>query len=290
MTVYTDQIWNKSNCRNLEKQAIQKIKAAGGQPQLVDAVDIFNPWNKLVTDNIVELPHIPLYPEFWGTFSYDSEYIDRAPARLFNCFMNRICQTRQSWFYQFVRRNLLWHGNVSFLLDSRNPPIGKDLYEVNFRGNEIFQPEHELMREQVPFVNFQTDIDQAIIDSQFSVVVETYFDWPGTIAFSEKIFRALQLPRPFMLYSMPRSVRTLKEHGFDTYEDIVDHSYDNEPNEIQRQIMILDQLCDWRDKTFTAQQLLDFGQRARHNAQLLQKFRQQWPDRLKNVLDMLGNK
>lgn len=287
MSVYTDQIWIKSQCRELERQALIKLRVAGAQPLLVDAVDTTKSWSKLVTDNVVELEHIPLYPEFWGTFSYPPEYTPREPTKLFNCFMNRICTTRQSWFYQFVRRNLLWHGNVSFLLDSRQPPHGKELYEANFGGYEIFEKEHNLMRDRVPFINFTGDLDQAVVDSQFSVVIETYFDWPGTIAFSEKVFRALQLPRPMMLYSMPGSVKVLKDYGFELFDDVVDHSYDSEPNQIQRQIMLLDQLCAWSDRAFTSQQLVDFEQRVKHNRNLLQELRNKWPAKLQQALELI---
>ncbi len=288
MSVYTDQIWLKSQCRELENQALVQLRRAGASPLLVDAVDTSKSWSKLVTDNVVELEHVPLYPEFWGTFSYSPEYTSQQPTKLFNCFMNRICTTRQSWFYQFVRRNLLWHGNVSFLLDARQLPRGKELYEDNFKGYEIFEAEHTLMKDRVPFINFTGDLDQAVVDSQFSVVIETYFDWPGTIAFSEKVFRALQLPRPMMLYSMPGSVKVLKDYGFDLFDDVVDHSYDSEPNQIQRQIMILDQLCAWRDRPFTDQQLLDFEQRVKHNQNLLQDLRNRWPGRLNAVLEDLN--
>ncbi len=288
MSVYTDQIWLKSQCRELENQALVQLRRAGASPLLVDAVDTSKSWSKLVTDNVVELEHVPLYPEFWGTFSYSPEYTSQQPTKLFNCFMNRICTTRQSWFYQFVRRNLLWHGNVSFLLDARQLPRGKELYEDNFKGYEIFEAEHTLMKDRVPFINFTGDLDQAVVDSQFSVVIETYFDWPGTIAFSEKVFRALQLPRPMMLYSMPGSVKVLKDYGFDLFDDVVDHSYDSEPNQIQRQIVILDQLCAWRDRPFTDQQLLDFEQRVKHNQNLLQDLRNRWPGRLNAVLEDLN--
>ena len=287
MSVYTDQIWTKSQCRELEKQALRQLQHAGGNPLLVDAVDTAQTWSNLVTDNIIQLDHIPLYPEYWGTYSYQSEYINRAPTRLFNCFMNRVCTTRQSWFYQFVRRNLLHFGNVSFLLDSRNLPRGKELYEANYIGYEIFEAEHVLMQNHVPFVNFDGDLDQAVIDSQFSVVIETYFDWPDTIAFSEKVFRALQLPRPILLYSMPGSIKILRDYGFELFDDIVDHSYDVEPDQIKRQVMILDQLCVWKDRVFTAQHLLDFDQRIKHNRDLLKNFRSNWPKKLQHAIEIL---
>jgi hypothetical protein len=287
LSVYTDQIWTKSQCRELETQALRQLRHAGGNPLLVDAVNTAQTWSNLVTDNIVQLDHIPLYPEYWGTYSYQSEYINRAPTRLFNCFMNRVCTTRQSWFYQFVRRNLLHFGNVSFLLDSRNLPRGKELYDANYIGYEIFEVEHELMQDQVPFVNFDGDLDQAVIDSQFSVVIETYFDWPDTIAFSEKVFRALQLPRPILLYSMPGSIKALRDYGFELFDDIVDHSYDSEPDQIKRQVMILDQLCAWKDRTFTAQHLVDFDQRIKHNRDLLENFRSNWPKKLQHAIEIL---
>ena len=287
MSVYTDQIWTKSQCRELETQALRQLQNAGGNPLLVDAVNTAQTWSNLVTDNIVQLDHIPLYPEYWGTYSYQSEYIDRAPTRLFNCFMNRVCTTRQSWFYQFVRRNLLHFGNVSFLLDSRNLPRGKELYDANYIGYEIFEVEHALMQDQVPFVNFDGDLDQAVIDSQFSVVIETYFDWPDTIAFSEKVFRALQLPRPILLYSMPGSVKALRDYGFELFDDIVDHSYDTEPDQIKRQVMILDQLCAWKDRTFNAQHLVDFDQRIKYNRNLLKNFRSNWPKKLQHAIEIL---
>lgn len=286
--VYRDQIWQKSQCRQLEFQAHKLIQSAGGDPFLVDAVDVTRPSiKKLVTDNVTDIEHIALYPEFWGTFSYRPVYNSNVPTKIFNCFMNRVCTTRQSWFYQFVRRNLLHFGNVSFLLDSRHPPTGIELYEKNFQGYQIFEHEHNLMRDQVPFCNFTGDLDQAVIDSHISLVIETYFDWPGTIAFSEKIFRALQLPRPLIIFSAPGSVAVLRKYGFDVWDDQIDHNYDQEQNPIQRQIKILDQLCAWRNKTFDSDQLLDFEQRAEANQTLLRELRNNWPNRLKTVVDQL---
>lgn len=286
MTVYTDQIWNKSNCRALERSAIIEIRRHGGYPYLIDAVSVQKQYRRLVTDNITTIDHIALYPEFWGTFSYQSDYINRAPTQVFNCFMNRVCMTRQSWFYQFVRRDLLKYGSISFLLDARSPPRGLQLYENNFQGNEIFAAEHEVMRSSVPFCNFDGDLDQVIVDTQISLVIETYFDWPNTIAFSEKIFRALQLPRPFMLFAAPGSVAALKKYGFDVWDDVVDHNYDIEPHPIARQVKILDQLCAWKDRKFNMD-LLAMEQRAQHNRALLAQFRTAWPNRLKTALNLL---
>jgi hypothetical protein len=80
----------------------------------------------------------------------------------------------------------------------------------------------------------------------------------------------------------------LRKYGFDVWDDIIDHAYDVEPDQIQRQIKILDQLCQLRDLTYTDQQLEQFELRAQYNRDLLQKFRLQWPNKLKNTLVQLS--
>ena len=58
-------------------------------------------------------------------------------------------------------------------------------------------------------VNNHGTVEQCIIDSKVSLVVETY-TLDTQIVFSEKIFTALQLPRPWLLYCSPYSIELLK--------------------------------------------------------------------------------
>ena len=289
--VYQDQIWIKSNCRQFEMQVYRDLNSIVNQTEknlkvcLVDACQLDLKKN-FVTDNILKQDHIPLYPEFWGSFHYVPEYVSRPPTYLFNCFINRVCMTRQSWFYQFVRRKMLKQGAVSYLLDYRNMPVGittkQDLNQYIYNlGNQIFEPEHNQMQSQVPYCTFSGDIDQIIVDSKVSIVIETYFDSTATIAFSEKIFRALQLPRPMMLFCNPGAVTALKKYGFNLWDDIVDHSYDQVAHPIERQVLILDQMEKFQQIIYTDHQLIDFESRAKYNQQLLQKLKQDWPKRLK---------
>ena len=193
---------------------------------------------------------------------------------------------------------MLWHGNVSFLLDARQPPVGKELYEANFKGYEIFEAEHNLMKDRVPFINFSGDLDQAIVDSQFSLVIETYFDWPDTIAFSEKIFRALCLPAPWITWAGKYTVAHLRSLGFDTLHDIIDHKYDS---------AIELKTATWGDKltdfVFESIDIVNrFQQRdqarlksrcieaAEHNQKLLAEMQHSWPRDFANWLPGLLDK
>jgi hypothetical protein len=86
---------------------------------------------------------------------------------------------------------------------------------------------------------------------------------------------------------MPGSIKALRDHGFELFDDIVDHSYDSEPDQIKRQVMILDQLCAWKDRTFNAQHLVDFDQRIKYNKDLLKNFRSNWPKKLQHAIEIL---
>jgi hypothetical protein len=302
--VYTDSIWKLSCCREFENELSWTLqKAIDGkkiQYRLVDTVgENYRSFDLVITDNIISnFQYLELWPEYWGSFSYNPHYQNNTPTRLFNCFINRTDTVRQSWFYQLVRRKLIYQGFVSFLLDYRKEllPAGIDiqnkleLYQWVFdQGCEIFAAEHELMKDQVPFQNFSGDLDQVICDSCISLVIETYFDRNDVIAFSEKIFRALQLPRPFLLYCASGAVKSLRDNGFDVYDDIVDHSYDNEPNSIQRQIKILDELEKARNIVYNNQVLDDFELRAQKNRSLLIELKNRFPKKLDNIIDVIKN-
>lgn len=241
-----------------------------------------------VTDNVLTQNHISLIPEFWGSFSYNPTYINRAPDKLFNCFIRRVCIFRQSWFYQLVRRNLLDVGNVSYLLDYREKVPGienkQQLNEYIFQqGNHIFEIEHVAMKNSVPYRNFDTDLDQAIVDSKIGVVIETYFHDNTVIAFSEKVFRNLQLPRPFMLFSSPGAIGILRKYGFKLYDELVDHNYDQDNNPITRQIKILNQIEKFKTVEYSESDLKTFEHRALHNQQLLKDLKNAWPNKFEEV-------
>lgn len=301
---YTDQIWELSKCREFEQDIYKFFNHTVTDPdihvRLVDVVaDNYKDYNLVITDNVISnYNYQSLWPEYWGSFSYSPHYQNNTPTRLFNCFINRTDVIRQSWFYQLVRRDLINQGSVSFLLNYRKkslPPLLEEndkagLYQWVFdQGCQIFEKEHELMRSQVPYQNFTGDLDQVMCDSRLGLIIETYFDRPDVIAFSEKVFRALQLPRPFLLYCAPGAVNILRSVGFNVYDDIINHSYDSEPNDILRQVKILDELEKSEHIMYTEQTLNDFEQRADHNRSLLRKLKNNWSNKLEKVISEINN-
>lgn len=300
--VYSDQVWNQSNCLLIENVVNRALRSATEstdfQVCLVDAVNpqVLRSHACIITDNVLIDQKWPLWPEYYGSFFYNPQYQDRLPTALFACFINRACPFRQSWLYQFARRGILDQGLISYRLDYRHndhpcPITNSDrllLFDEMFRrGNAIFAQEHALLRNKVPLQTFDVELEQAIIDSKISLVIETYFDTDGIISFSEKIFRNLLIPRPWMLFSVPGAVAHLRKVGFDVMDDLVNHEYDQIANEVSRQIYILDQLQNWRNIDITTNMIDRMKQACYTNCVLLKSLREALPGKIQQIINSI---
>lgn len=227
-------------------------------------------------------------PQWYSLYfdNFDWEYQETTPSKHFNCFINRMDVNRQSWLYLLVRRNLFDKGFVSFnmdvsRLDNYDPAESASaVFDRQFQTHmSNFEIEHKVVRSIVPYRNFDTeDIGTVIMQSQFGIVLETYFAAPDEITFTEKTFRALVFPRPWLLYASPYAVQTLRNWGFDVLDDLVDHAaYDSVEDSIQRQTIILDlaqTMCNFDVAAHQAR----LQQAAVHNLSLLKQWRADLPD------------
>jgi hypothetical protein len=243
----------------------------------------------LITDIVHAQPHnrlIELYPYIYHEFQIDFDYQHVMPNLLYNCLIHRGCPFRQSWIYQLIRRQLIDHGFVSYWCEDRfsnRPP--QEYFELLFLQNQTFFDEHEELQGKIPFKNFELPIEQAIMSSQKTLIIETFFDNNDYVCYSEKTWRNIQLPRPWLLFNSQNAVSYLRDWGFDVFDDYVDHGYDIEPDPIQRQNMILDQLSN--NIYYTPALVDDLERRALHNRNLMKNFALQWPDRYKKILSKI---
>ena len=79
-------------------------------------------------------------------------------------------------------------------------------------------------------------------ESYINIVTETHFN-EKNIHITEKSFK------PFYLYQLPiflanqNHIKTLKkEYGLDTFDDLIDHSYDNEKDNLKRLYMVYNEI------------------------------------------------
>jgi hypothetical protein len=305
---HTDGIWiselrERSVVHSLNQQLIQfkfipKVQNAnnhgypyvyqGAYCRLVDSVFLHSPdaWTDessiVITDNYPLRPVagklLSVLPEFWSIWRFNPCYQRRPSQYGFNCFMNRARGNRSQVYYELIKRNILDQGLVSF-----NCTV--DEYQEQYQLADLNHYAQEHAQGQVPYntVEAHGTLEQCIIDSNISLILETYIA-DDHIVFSEKLFRALQLPRPWLLYCSPGSVKLLTSHGFDVLEDYVNTDYDQIPNHQDRLMTILDQLETFIGCKYNDQDYARFELAAKHNQNLLDKFADQWPDRFANIL------
>jgi len=241
-------------------------------------------------------------PSWYGIYAGDVAIEEITPIKNFNCFIKRMDPIRQSWFYQLIRRNILDQGYVSFMMDifiavqmgQFSPTTSLiEAFESQFKSHlAIFAPEHEFIKNQVPYRNFDDSVglNKIIMQSKFSIVLETCFDRNDSITYSEKIFRCLKLPRPWLVFSMKGAVQHLRDIGFDVLDDLVDHSYDNIDFEIDRQVAILDTVQELSKLEFTPAVLDRLNTAARHNQEKLNTFFNTWHKDIDVAVDLAKDK
>lgn len=241
----------------------------------------------LITNNWVEPKTLDCdrYEQFanswYGCYAGAVKIESVVPERKFNCFINRMDPIRQSWLYQLIRRGIFDKGLVSFNMEIRRHVLmghcdptatAEQVFQQQFQQHlQIFSTEHEFAKTIVPYRNFDYDLTTAIMRTEFSLVLETYFDQNNIITFSEKIFRCLKLPRPWVMFAMKNAVAYLKDMGFDVLDDLVDHSYDKIDFAIERQVAILDQCQIMCKRELTDNDIKRCEQAAIHNQSLLDK-------------------
>ena len=294
-------------CLNFVNQQIAKANSELVQNQgnlelvIVDACspDQYQQGHRiLVTNNYIAHDQLDparyeQFPNSWYGMYHGTVQVDPVVTiKKFNCFINRMDPIRQSWLYQLIRRDVFDQGLISFNMDiSRHLLDGKctvndtphTVFEQQFQQYlQIFQQEHDMIRGLVPYRNFDNDLNSAIMQTEFSVVLETYFDRNQIITLSEKIFRCLKLPRPWIMFAMKNAVAYLRTLGFDVLDDLVNHEYDTVDFDISRQIAILDQIEIMCKHTLTAAQIQRCEQAASYNQLLLSKMFERFHDDVNN--------
>ena len=147
-----------------------------------------------------------------------------------------------------------------------------------------YEKEHTVAQDIIPYnvVDVFGSLEQVIMETNVSLILETFMN-EDHVVFSEKLFRALQLPRPWMLFCSPQSVKLLKSYGFDVLDDYVDHGYDEEFHKGNRMNMLLDRLETFADRVYTRRDYERFEVAAATNKQLLDGCAENWPQKFAAV-------
>lgn len=272
-----------------------------------DTIIITDNYNFLETNyKITKLPH-----SFFGIYSYAPEQTEWNPSRRFNFAINRIDNCRQTALFELMRHdNILVHDWVNFncwehnatnetATDCRNNFIQR--WNIN---NELYKKEYQEQYQTVlplmPLRNHSMSLEQSYVSAWINLVMETYISF-NSVAISEKTFRALVTPAPWLVCSGQGTIPYLRSLGFDTLDDIFDHGYDTAPE--REDYLLVDKVrnfVDWARLNHSRLLQQDFRElqircanMALHNQQVLSSMRRQWPrdfgQWLPQLIDSLTN-
>jgi hypothetical protein len=185
----------------------------------------------IITDNFLSLEDLECVkfysnPEMIGVFAVTDSFVTpQRRTKKYNCFMNRIESSRQSWFYFLHIHGLLDQGYVSFLLtqlSDYSTLTGKELFSYIHKTYQLdqlghFEKAYQELKDMVPYRNFDptANLDDLILDSKYSLILESYAanDINDRWSFSEKSFRTLQLPSLPLFFGQPNAVKKLESLG-----------------------------------------------------------------------------
>jgi len=101
---------------------------------------------------------------------------------------------------------------------------------------------HTLYPVNLSQANYSADYNgQDYASSAIEVVMETLFD-DSRHHLTEKILRPIACGRPFILLSTPGSLQYLKQYGFETFDGLIDETYDSISDSRQRLEFIVQEL------------------------------------------------
>jgi hypothetical protein len=240
--------------------------------------------------------------DFYGVYYYDKELSAHSEIfRQYNCFINRIDVLRQKFFYQLYANDLLELGYVSFRM-KRSPDVyypgvtDKDAFDYfhaqYWSAFDWIKPELDKI---VPYVNFDTDQDlfDLTLQSKFSIVIEAHPERTDAKVMSEKIFRAIQTPRPWLLFASTGCVNKLRRLGFDVFDDLVDHSYDELDTAVNANSnidIIVQEAKRLMHLKTTPAVIQRFEDGYKHNRTILKSWHQNWQAKCETFIDEVFEK
>ena len=206
---------------------------------------LFDKNTVVITDNRVNVPTqykvCQLPASFFGIYAHEPALTKWTPDRRFNFSVNRMDAKRLLLFLELQLRSMdmpnaeqldyvnfncwSWDGdnasNIGLLSN-----FERQYNQLEQQFHTVYDNTYSRLLPQIPFRNHKLEHELAHVQAHLNVVAETYSS-DTTVALSEKTFRALCLPVPWMLYSGKHTVAYLNSLGFDVMLDVIEHRYDS---------------------------------------------------------------
>jgi len=261
---------------------------------------LFDRHTTVISDNYLSCPTqfnlIRLPQSFFGIYAHDPVG-SWQPDRSFCFSVNRLDNRRLLVLLELMRRSSTDAGYVNFncqFSERQDPQPSIDDLRANFVRHLDNLGPHERatyrnvfhnLQSQIPIRNYTISHAEIHLRSFLNIVIETYGS-DTSVTLSEKIFRAIVLPVPWTVYAGRYAVAYLESLGFDCLHDLIPHNNYDKLQENQHKIHNFISVSMSSIERITAM-MQDSGaarhhvlartmQAARHNREVLLRFKQQW--------------
>lgn len=184
---------------------------------------------------------------------------------------------KRPWTHDFLIYNRAWSGTREYRLMFTDQILSHDLSascRITFNAWDTGKHyrEHEFVNSQFRIMNDLECLPSSMAPSTASadysvddyaacwwdIVTETLFDDPR-VYLTEKVLRPIACGRPFMLLAPAGSLAYLRQQGFETFDDIIDETYDSITNPVDRMQAVIGEMR--RLQALSLQQKHDLQQR-----------------------------
>ena len=183
---------------------------------------------KILTGNLIEIEnHIPCMtwfePDIIKTLDKEIKFIFNFDKKFL--FLNRIPKLHRVFLYEeMLKTGILEESFYSFNPEKITDYIG---YNTNHEFKSVEENYEFNDKETEYFKNEKFNIDVFYKNSFCSIVSESEYE-NDILFFTEKIVKPILMYHPFIVFSSPFYLKTLKEFGFKTFDRWWDESYDIE--------------------------------------------------------------
>ena len=282
-------------CADLVRQ--NKILLVGGG-------DMDSSWPYLRYDSF--LPKIMDYEENLDAMARSQEIYAKSSKPYKFLFLNGRTRTHRKYLMERFRFSGLLDQSLWSWLDL-TVGYSKDIVFINNRLDLVGQPhEIKLLPPQYEYVAYRNRINdiesdkqfvkydlfnnewgeiyiqpEAYIDTYFSVVTETVFDYPYSFR-TEKIWKPMAMAHPWIAVANQGYYRDMHNLGFQSFGHLIDESFDQIPNSqdrIARIAQVVEDLCQQDLAQFLKECYTICKYNQQHLAHMRVKVRQEFPDR-----------
>ena len=278
---HTRSIWQRGHSQVIVSLVDDAWDCAEDRSQ--DTPYLFDTDTMVITDNWINTPTVytvaRLPDSFYGIYCYVPADQTWQPTRDYTFAVNRIDLKRMRILENLYKYLRIYSVNVNFnCVLGRDTDPKKNFLDQLIHATDQEQPMFVKLAQSMPLKNYAVDHDQTYVSSWLNITVETYSS-DNVVALSEKIFRCLVTPAPWIAYSGRYTIARLRSLGFDVLDNVVDHSYDC-VIEAQHKIP---SFVDTARTTIAALKTHDRSQltarcqaAATHNQQLLAEMKRTW--------------